>query len=701
VINVEYLIIAEKPAAAAKIGAALDAGGKPIEVKMGKGTSCLQITLFDSGEKAMIVHGAGHLYALERGKASKGIPVFDFNWVKNRGNKRAFLYLNAIEAITRGRSFDRYVVATDYDTEGSVIGYNILRFSCLPAKGQFNSVLTKTYRMKFSTLTPAELRASWKAKNPVLDCARVEAGLTRHRVDIMFGINMSAAITSAVKSAGKGYHVFSIGRVQGPTLKQVCERDAAIDAHVPEAYWEARAIARSGTGGKDFALESVPPSFKNEADALAIKRDCEGKAAIVSSIQSRQMSKKPAPPFNLAGLQREANHLFKFKPAKTLKLAEKLYLDALISYPRTDSEVIPPEIDVKALLLAIEADPNYTVDARAVLQRGRLVPCKGTKTDEAHPPILPTGASKRGIMLSKDETSLLDLVTRRFLALFGPDLTWEERAHELIAGSHPFKLVTSKLISEGWASQYKYYPTKGMDDDAGLMVGQQLLVQRVDVVEKHTMPPPHHSEITLIGYMERVKIGTKSTRAEIIEKIKDRGYIEADPIRITPLGKKIVELFDTFLPAIVSVDMTRELEDDMDGILDGKQHEGAVIDKTKGIITAMLERFKGKEQVIGAELGQLLAASGASTTQKLVLGTCPSCKNHDLVLIKAKGKKRFVACQGRSDSTCKVTLPIIQVGKIHPSGKNCTACGYPLVKCYLKGKQPWVFCVNWSNHART
>ncbi len=696
--TVEYLIISEKPAAAAKIGAALDARGKPVEVKAGKGTSYLLITLFNTGEKAFIVSGAGHLHTLDRDKASKGIPVFDFSWVKNHQNKRVFQYLSTIEAVARGRSFDRYVVATDYDTEGSVIGYNILRFSCLPGQSQLKGVLAKACRMKFSALTQAELRKSWTTMSPVLDCPRVEAGCTRHRVDIMFGINMSAAITNAVKSAGKGYHVFSIGRVQGPTLKQVCERDAVIDAHVPEAYWEARALTCPAVGGAELALESVPPSFKNEADARAIKRDCEGRTAIVSSIQPRRMVKKPPPPFNLAGLQREANHLFKFKPAKTLKLAEKLYLDALISYPRTDSEVIPPEIDVKALLLAVEGDPTYQADARAVLQRGNLHPSKGTKTDEAHPPILPTGASKKGIALSKDEASLLDLVTRRFLALFGPDLTWEERIHEIIAGSHPFKLVSSMLIAEGWASQYTYHPTKSLNDDPGLRVGQQLLIHRVDVLEKHTSPPPHHSEITLMGYMERVKIGTKSTRAEIIEKIKERGYIEADPIRATPLGKKVVDVFNAFLPAIVSVDMTRELEDDMEGILDGKQHEAAVIDKTRNIITAMLAQFKGKEQAIGAELGQLLAASVASSTQKQVLGTCPSCAKHDLVLVKIKGKKRFVACEGRSDNTCKITLPIIQAGKIYPTGKKCPACGYPMVKCYLRGKQPWEFCVNWSKH---
>ncbi|MBN2152831.1 MAG: DNA topoisomerase I [Candidatus Lokiarchaeota archaeon] len=696
----EHLIIAEKPAAAAKIGAALDAMGKPVEIKSGKGTSYFQITLFDSGEKAFIVSGAGHLYTLERNRASKGIPVFDFAWVRNRQNKRAIRFLGTIEAVARGRPFGRYVVATDYDTEGSVIGYNILRFSCLPAGGQLKGLLAKACRMKFSSLTQAELRQAWKAVSPVLDCARVEAGCTRHRVDAMFGINMSAAITNAVKSAGRGYHVFSIGRVQGPTLKEVCERDAAIGAHVPETYWEARAVVDTGEGGDMMSLESIPSSFKRESEAIALKRDCEGKTALVSHIRPRQVARKPPPPFNLAGLQREANHLFKFKPAKTLKLAEKLYLEALISYPRTDNEVIPPSIDVKALLVAVGGDPNYQADARAVLNRGDLSPSRGTKTDEAHPPILPTGASKRGIALSKDEASLLDLVTRRFLALFGPDMVWEERAHDIIAGGHPFKLVSSKLISEGWAAQYRYFPTKGMGGDPGLRVGQQLLVKKVDVLKRHTNPPPHHSEITLMGYMERVGIGTKSTRAEIIEKIKDRGYIEADPIRATALGKKIVEVFEAYLPAIVSVDMTRELEEDVEEIIDGNRHEAAIIDKTRNIIDAMLVQFKGREQVIGLELGKILEASGSTAARKQVLGTCPACNKHAMVLVKGRGKKRFVACEGYSDKTCRIILPIIQAGKIFPAGKNCPSCGYPMVKCYLKGRQPWEFCVNWSNHAK-
>lgn len=695
---VEYLIIAEKPAAAARIGAALDARGRPVEVKTGKGTSYFQVTLFDTGERAFIVNGAGHLFTLERARGAKGIPVFDFKWARNGQNKRAAQYINTIEVVARQRQFGQYIVATDFDTEGSVIGYNILRFICVPAGSTFKSVLARASRMKFSALTVGELRQAWTARSPMLDCARIEAGCTRHRVDVMFGINMSAAITSAVKSAGKGYHVFSIGRVQGPTLREVCERDGAIEAHVPETYWEARARARNGTGGKVLVLESVPPSFKQEADARAIKHDCEGKVAIVSSIQQRRVTKKPPAPFNLAGLQREANHVFRFKPAKTLKIAEKLYLEALISYPRTDSEIIPPTIDVKAIMLAVEGNPAYQADARAVLQRGNLVPSKGTKMDEAHPPILPTGASKAGIALTKDEESLLDLVTRRFLALFGPDVIWEERVHEIIASSHPFKLVSNKLVSSGWAGYYPYFPVASLDDDPGLRVGQQLTLHEVDVLEKHTNPPPHHSEITLMGYMERARIGTKSTRAEIIEKIKARGYIDADPIRSTPLGKKIVEVFDTFLPAIVSEDMTRELEDDVDAIQSGTQHEVDVLEKTKRIITAMLAQFKAREQSIGSELGQLLAASSPTRGQHAVLGKCPACSKHDLVIVTLKNKKRFIACEGRSDKSCNVILPIIQVGKIYPAKKNCPSCGYPMVKCYAKGKKPWEFCVNWSKH---
>nr|MDO8110805.1 DNA topoisomerase I [Candidatus Sigynarchaeota archaeon] len=598
-------------------------------------------------------------------------------------------YLKTISAIVNQHAFDRYVVATDYDTEGSVIGYNILRFACTHTPSQLQAVVGKARRMKFSALTQGELRQSWSKMEPALDCARIEAGYTRHLVDILFGLNLSSALTSAVKHAGKGFQVFSIGRVQGPTLKEVCDRDKSIETHVPESYWEVR--ARTMIDGKACLLESIPLVFKQELDANAIKKDCENARAIVSSIQVKNVAKKPPVPFNLAGLQREASHLFKFKPSKTLKLAEKLYLDALISYPRTDNEIIPPTIDARALLNQLGNQATYKAIVDEILRAGKLIPSKGTKTDDAHPPILPTGLSAPS-SLAKDEERLLDLVTRRFLSLLGTDLTWNEKNNEIISNGHPFRLVTRHLVSPGWTAFYPFYPTSDLHDTVSLKAGQELSIDTIDVARKQTQPPPHHSEITLMGYMERVKIGTKSTRAEIIEKLKERSYIDSDPIRATDLGKKIVELFEKFLQSIVTVDLTRDLEDDMDAILEGKQKKQAVIAKTTAVLKTIISQFKARELDIGNELGALVGQQ--SPTQR-TLGTCPVCKQRSLVLVKFRGRKRFIACEGYLQKSCTASFPVSQAGQIYPTGKTCPHCAHPLVKCYGKGKKPWIFCVNW------
>jgi len=687
-----YLIIAEKPAAAEKIGAALDARGIPTQKKIGKGKPFLEVTLFDSGDKAIIVSASGHLYELEKAKSKAGFPVFDFDWTINRKSKQAFQCLATISTVVKQQAFDRYIIATDYDTEGSVIGYNILRFACAKSKSQFQAVLAKARRMKFSALTVNELQQAWIKLEPSLDCPRVEAGYTRHLVDILFGLNLSAALTSAVKKAGKGFQVFSIGRVQGPTLKEVCERDDKILHHVPEEYWEIRASAT--IDGRQYSLDSVPATFKDDADALCIKTDCEGKPARVASVEAKKNAKKPPVPFNLAGLQREASHYFKFKPAKTLKIAEKLYLDALISYPRTDSEIIPPEIDIKALIGEIGKMHQYHVNAAEILARGNLVPSRGKKIDDAHPPILPTGLDPASVTLNKDDLHLLELITRRFLALFGPDLTWMEKNHEIIGNGHPFKLVTREILEPGWTRHYIYHDTRDLNDHLALKAGQELIIDEVNVEKKFTQPPPHHSEITLLNYMERVNIGTKSTRADIIEKLKDRKYIESDPIRATDLGNKIVDIFTRYLPTIVSVDMTRSLEDDMDAILQGKQKREIVVQRAIGTIRDLLTKFKAKEQDIGNDLGSLVTKQ---VDKRQVLGPCPACGQNSLVLVRTRGNRRFIACEGVAQKSCTVKLPISQAGKIYPTGKICPHCNYPMVKLYGKGKKPWIFCVNWAS----
>ncbi|MBD3187726.1 DNA topoisomerase I, partial [Candidatus Bathyarchaeota archaeon] len=249
------LIIAEKKSAALQLANALDYSGKPREIKINSGVSYIEIQLFGTREKAFIASAAGHLYKLEAKGKRGASPVFDFHWVQNKQNKYIYKYIKTIKDIISKTHVSEYIIATDLDLEGSVIGFNIVKFTCLKGKSSVKRVRDNSSRMEFSTLTKQEIRKAWQGRKKGLDCNRIKAGYARHWVDILFGINLSKALTDAVKSVSGRFQIFSMGRVQGPTLKAVYERDEKIENHVPKKYWELDVIGK--TTNKTISLAHI------------------------------------------------------------------------------------------------------------------------------------------------------------------------------------------------------------------------------------------------------------------------------------------------------------------------------------------------------------------------------------------------------------------------------------------------------------
>ena len=223
------LVITEKPAAAQKIAEAL-ADGKPIKENY-QGVPYYKLT---HGKKDIVVACAvGHLYGLAE-KVKKGwiFPVFDIEWkpVSETTKSSAFTkkYLNAIKKLSKGAN--EFTVATDFDIEGEVIGLNVIRFACNQKDAN---------RMKFSTLTKDELRESYNNKIKHLDWGQAESGETRHFLDFYNGVNYSRALTSAIKSVGS-FKIMSTGRVQGPALKIIVDREREIRAFKPVPFWQIK-----------------------------------------------------------------------------------------------------------------------------------------------------------------------------------------------------------------------------------------------------------------------------------------------------------------------------------------------------------------------------------------------------------------------------------------------------------------------------
>src|SRR3989344_5337828 len=220
------LIITEKPSSAEKVAFAL-ADGKAVKKK---NKQCSYYELKHNGKDILVTSAVGHLYGLvEKAKGNWGYPVFEIAWEPTyKNSKEAHYVKDYIDTIMMLSSkADEFTVACDYDVEGEVIGLNVVRFSC--RKKDAN-------RMKFSTLTKGDLVEAYEQKMNHLDWGQANAGETRHKLDWFYGINLSRALTSSVKAAGS-FKVMSIGRVQGPALKMLVDREKEIQAFKPEPFW--------------------------------------------------------------------------------------------------------------------------------------------------------------------------------------------------------------------------------------------------------------------------------------------------------------------------------------------------------------------------------------------------------------------------------------------------------------------------------
>jgi len=192
--------------------------------------------------------------------------------------------------------------------------------------------------------------------------------------------------------------------------------------------------------------------------------------------------------------------------------------------------------------------------------------------------------------------------------------------------------------------------------------------------------------------MENAGIGTKATRADIIETLYKRKYIFEKQIRVTDLGFSVAEILHKYCPEVVSVKLTREIEEQMDQIQSGNEKGETVLLEAINQLKFVLERFTAKERVIGQFLS---SAVETSRMQERVLGVCPFCGTGKLMILHSrKTRKRFIGCTSYFQGKCKASFPLPQKGKVQPAGKKCRACGWPLIRVWIKGRRPWMPCFN-------
>jgi len=675
------LIITEKPDAAQRIASALDLQGKAMR-REEKGVPYF---VAKRDKDIIVVPAIGHLYTVaEERRGRSYYPVFSFKWVPRhvaeRGAKQIRTWLEAISKLASNA--DTFIDACDYDIEGSIIGYCILKYTC----GNKENI---SKRMKYSTLTREELQKSFAELLPHLDFALIEAGRTRHEVDWLYGVNLTRALTIAAKNWSGKYATISTGRVQGPTLRFLVAREKAIRCFVPTPYWSIK--AEVDIDGAVFEADFEKQIIEIKKEANAVVEACKGKDGKIEKIEVKKFQQMPPTPFDLGALQSEAYSLFGYTPLRTLNIAQRLYLDALISYPRTSSQKLPPAINYEEILRNLNKAPEYRKLTAELLAEKELKPNEGKKEDPAHPAIYPTGNLPERV-LDESERRIWDLVVRRFMAVFGEPALRQSVKACININDFRFYLRGRQTLKEGWLHFYEPYVRAEEVVLPPITEGQSVKIRKIVLEDKFTKPPPRYNPGSLLKKMEEAEIGTKATRAGIIQTLYDRKYVRDERIVVTDLGFEVTELLKRHCPTVVSIKLTRDLEEKMNKIqLNSEKRENVLLSVVE-ILKPVVEELKIQEKVIGEQLSNAIKRA---KLEERVIGTCPICNTGKLMtLYSRKTGKRFIGCTNYFKNACKAAFPLPQRGTVKPLGKNCRGCGWPIVQVRMKGRRPWTLCFN-------
>ena len=570
---------------------------------------------------------------------------------------------------------DSVVIGTDFDREGELIGSDALR--------QIREVApdVPVSRARYSAFTKAEIDHAFN--NLVeLDQDLADAGESRQYIDLIWGAVLTRYLTTA-RFSGFG-NTRSAGRVQTPTLALVVERERERMAFKPEDYWVISGEA-SHVEEEPFKVSHTMARFwdKDAADA-AYANVASAKEARVTAVERKSRTQRPPAPFNTTSLQAAAA-AEGISPARTMRLAESLYMDGLISYPRVDNTVYPSSLDLKDCVRTISKVPQYAPTCKALLSQPKLTATRGKQETTDHPPIYPTGAADPE-KLQPAAWKLYNLIARRFLAtLMGP-ATIEGTKVTFDVNGEPFQASGNVLANPGFRSIYPYGLKKD-DQLPELHEGDICDVQKMDLLAKQTEPPARYSQGKLIQEMEKRGLGTKSTRASIIDTLYQRKYLKNDPCEPSQLGMAIIDALNTYAPRITTPEMTSELEDDMTKVAEGTDTQTQVVTHSRALLAGMMDGLIEHTEDLSEAIADAVTADAK-------IGVCPKCGRDLVVKTSAKTRGSFAGCMGWPD--CDVTYPLPQgrIEALEGEAAVCPDCGAPRIKVQPFRQKAYETCIN-------
>ena len=578
--------------------------------------------------------------------------------------------VSALQSIVKG--FDRVIIATDFDREGELIG-----LECLELLQKVHPTI-EVRRARYSALTRDAIEQSFSHLEE-LDHALAEAAAARQEIDLVWGAVLTRYLSLISGQRGRGF--LSVGRVQTPTLALLVERDQAIKEFVPTPFWELRATGRAGD--TDFVLRHEHGTWDDHAVAKAVLQKVEGATeGTVREFKEEETHRRPPIPFSTTLFVAEATRLG-LGAAYAMRIAEDLYTQGLISYPRTDNTVYPRGLGLRPLVEKFKEGP-FAESAEYVLTQPSFRPTRGRTETTDHPPIYPTGVVDPK-KLRPDHAKLYELVVRRFLATVAPDAIGLARAATVDIRGEKFLAKGQTLTDPGW---YRVYPYSQPEQVVlpPLTVGQTVPVGQIELAEDQTRPPRRFTQGSLIQEMERLGLGTKSTRHDVLQKLFDRHYVTQRQLEPTSTGVAVTDALRAHAPVITRPEMTHRLEEDMELVAESKKPKSEVLDESREMLREAYGLLAANAEGVREDL------TGALDRQHFV-GPCPKCGGALRMARSPKGA-RWVQCSN-NPASCPVTYSLPAAGFIEPAPEFlCATCKTPRVKIVFRGQRPDLYCIN-------
>ena len=681
----QVLMIVESPAK-----------GKTIEKYLGKGYT--------------VAASMGHLIDLPKSRLAIDVEKsFEPEYITVRGKAKILKELKQ-----KAKKADAILLASDNDREGEAISFHLRNVL------QNGRPAPDIQRITFNEITPKAIRDA-VAHPGTIDMSKVNAQKARRVLDRIVGYSLSPLLWKKVKNG------LSAGRVQSVALRLICEREAEIEAFLPEEYWSLEAELRKGASARQVfraalvAVRGEKPSITDEASTMAIVDSLKGASFVVSDVKVTEKATRPRPPFTTSTLQQTAANRFGFTARKTMQIAQGLYEGVnvgsqrlgLITYMRTDSTRIAESALAEVREYISKEFPGDLPEAPVVYATG-----KGAQ--DAHEAIRPTYVTRTPAELKKSLTSeefrLYSIIWERFVSSqMNPSRT-STTAVDIQAGETVFRASSTRVVEKGFQNALSLLAAKEQTKALPVMeVGDPLELIKFHPEQHFTSGPPRYTDATIVKTLEEKGIGRPSTYAPIISVLLDRYYVVRKSRQLIPtvLGKIINDLLTRSFPELLDPNFTAAMEEKLDQVEEGKTDWQSMIREFygpfKGKVASVLETLESIKGVMDEKTdvvcdvcgrpmvkklgryGFFLACTGfpeCKNTKPVPLATCPRCNTGQIV---ARKRKRG---RGREFYGCTNYPACEFVTYFKPTDSKCPKCGWFLVEKEDRQRGTYKSCIN-------